>query len=367
MTTAELLARDKPGETRTGIVDCDIHPAIRSMATLEAYMSERWRQHSRNYGHRLREPLNGRVYPPVSPALARQDTWPANGGPPGSDLELMQKQHLDELDIEMGVLQPLIPCGRDERNPGFGAAMARAMNEWQVAEWTALEPRLKASICVPTEDAEAAVEEIDRQAKLGDFAQIFFQPRLREPLGNKRYWPIYEAAVRNDLPIGLHVGGNTGSSISGCGWPSTYGENHFDHSLAMPAAVANLVLEGVFEAFPDLKIIIVEGGFSWVPAICWRLDYYWSRLRDEVPHLKRPPSEYVRSNFWFTTQPMDEPENPGDIIDIIDWIGADRLMFATDYPHWDGDHPKFAFPGRMPQDRMEAILAGNARKVYRLN
>ncbi len=63
-------------------------------------------------------------------------------------------------------------------------------------------------------------------------------------------------------------------------------------------------------------------------------------MRDEVPHLKRPPSEYIREQMWFTTQPMDEPERPEDLRAILDWIGWDRLLFATDYPHWDMDNPE---------------------------
>jgi uncharacterized protein len=365
MTIVEQVDTTATASTRTKVIDCDIHPALRSMAGLEPYLSQRWRDHLRDFGIRGREPLGGRVYPPVTPALSRQDTWPENG-PPGSDLKLMRQQHLDEQGVEYGILQPLTPSGREERNPDFAVALCRAMNDWQVAEWTEPEPRLKASICVPAEDADAAVAEIEHQAMRSDFAQVFMAPRLREPLGSRRYWPIYEAAMHHGMPVGLHVGGNTGIPITPSGWPSSYGENHFHHSLGMPAAIANLVLEGVFEQFPQLKIVVVEGGFAWVPSLCSQLDYYWSRLRAEVPHLKRPPSEYVRSNVWFTTQPMDEPENRLDIIDIFEWVGWDRLMFASDYPHWDGDHPKFAFSSAVPPDRMQAILSGNARPVYRL-
>jgi predicted TIM-barrel fold metal-dependent hydrolase len=135
----------------------------------------------------------------------------------------------------------------------------------------------------------------------------------------------------------------------------------------MQAAIANLVIEGVFEKLPDLKIVVVEGGFAWVPGLCAQLDYYWNRLRAEVPHLKRPPSEYIRSNIWFTTQPMDEPERRMDILDVFEWVGWDRLMYASDYPHWDGDHPRLAFPPAIPEAQMKAVLSDNARRVFRLS
>ena len=95
----------------------------------------------------------------------------------------MRRQHLDEYSVETGILQPLTPTGREEHNPDFAIAICRAMNDWQVAEWTSQEPRLRASVCVPAEDAEAAVAEIELQAGKRDFVQVFLQPRLREPLG----------------------------------------------------------------------------------------------------------------------------------------------------------------------------------------
>ncbi len=104
--------------------------------------------------------------------------------------------------------------------------------------------------------------------------------------------------------------------------------------------------------------MIVEAGFAWVPSLAWRLDQHWARMRDEVPHLTRPPSEYIREHLWFTTQPMDEPERPNDLRDIIDWIGWDRILFATDYPHWDFDNPLTAFKIRMSPEERRMVFGG---------
>ena len=118
--------------------------------------------------------------------------------------------------------------------------------------------------------------------------------RPSEPLGRRRYWPIFAAAQANDLSIGLHIGGTQSSAPSAGGWPQFYIEDHHVLVHSMQNQAASLILEGVFEAFPELKVVLIEGGFAWVPSLGWRLDAHWAKMRDEVPHLKRPPSEYMR-------------------------------------------------------------------------
>jgi predicted TIM-barrel fold metal-dependent hydrolase len=94
------------------------------------------------------------------------------------------------------------------------------------------------------------------------------------------------------------------------------------------------------------------------------MDKHWERMRSEIPHVKRPPSEYLRENFWFTTQPVEEPANPGHLADIIGWIGWDRLIFSSDYPHWDFDHPRHVFKFHLTDEQKAKVFRGNARAVY---
>ena len=89
-------------------------------------------------------------------------------------------------------------------------------------------------------------------------------------------------------------------------------------------------------------------------------------MRDEVPHVKRKPSEYVREHFWYSSQPMDEPEHPEHLRDVIDWIGWDRVVFSTDYPHWDFDDPAFAFKCKLTREEREKIFSGNAKALFGL-
>lgn len=359
--------RTTPANTRLKIVDCDVHHALRSPEDLYPFLSQRWRREIETYGFRSPVPFtDASPYPKAAPALSRTDAWPTNGGPPGSDLDFLRAQLLEPNNIEFGMLHLLAPHGMDQRNQEFGAALCRALNEWQVAAWTGPEKRLKAAILVPGEDAAAAVAEIEHWAGHPDFVQVSLVTHTIEPMGRRRYWPIFEAATAAGLPIGLHTSGFNGHAITGAGWHSYYVEEQHAVAISQQGVATSLVVEGVFARIPKLRVVVVEAGFAWVPSLAWRLDRQWARMRDEVPHLTRPPSEYIREHLWFTTQPCDEPERPEDLRAILDWIGWDRVLFATDYPHWDMDNPDFAFKIRMSETEKKRIYGDNARAVYGL-
>ena len=353
--------------TRLRIVDCDVHHALKSTEDLKPFLATRWREHLDAYGLRMPVPFAASApYPKATPALSRTDAWPPNGGTPGSDLDFMRTQLLDRYDVSCGMLHLLYPSGMDQRNQEFGAALCRAINEWQVATFTSQEPRLKAAIALPGEDAAAAVKEIEHWAGHPGFSQVGMVTHSIEPLGRRRYWPIYEAAAAHGLPVGLHTSGYNGHAVSPAGWPSFYVEEQHEVAISQQGVAISLVCEGVFARLPKLKVVIVEAGFAWVPSVAWRLDRAWAKLRSEVPHLTRPPSEYLRENMWFTTQPVDEPERPRDLRAILDWMGWDRVLFASDYPHWDMDSPELGIKLRMTPEERHMIYAGNATAVYGL-
>jgi hypothetical protein len=246
-----------------------------------------------------------------------------------------------------------------------------ALNDWGAEAWLEHDARWLSSICVPFEDADASVREIDRRregAHGGRFVQVLVSDRTEKPAGNPKYWPLWEAAAHHGLPVAFHPGGRGMNPITGCGWPSFYYEDHVGYPQAAFSHLASLIFEGVFDRWPGLRVVMVEGGYSWAVPYARRLDSSWRLLRDEVPDLERAPSEYVRDHVWFTTQPVEEPERPG-------WFAAmyrqleraglgERLMFSSDYPHWDFDAPTDALPRGLGDDARRKILAGNASALY---
>lgn len=364
-----VLDRAAIATQKLPVIDCDIHPVQRSNADLQPFLSERWRMHMATFGGHIRQGLSSQMpYPRMMANGQRADAYPSNGGPAGSDLELMQRQHLDANGVDVGMLVLLSRGGLEERNLDYAAALAAAANDWQRECWVKREPRLRAGIMAIAEDPSAAVAEIERRAADRAFAQVIMSPRAEQPLGRRCYWPIYAAAEAANLPIGLHPYAYSGGySSTGAGWPTYYMQEHYSFETGMQSMMASLVMEGVFERYPKLKIVLIESGFTWVPALCWRMDKHWGRMRAEVPHLKRPPSEYVREHFWFATQPIEEPEQPQHLAEIIDWIGWDRLVFSSDYPHWDFDDPREVFRNTPLSHAQKAkVFHDNAKALYRL-
>ncbi len=346
------------------IADCDIHPSVKSMANLEPWLSKQWIEHFRSYGAlRNQHYASGAAYHKSQPNASRRDAYPPDGGPQGSSLEFMRKQLLDQHGIGFGILNPLI-SSQGVRNLDHSAALCRAINHWQAENWVANEPRLHASIVVPYEDPEASAAEIRHWAGNTSFVQVLMLSRTSFPPGNRRYWPIYEAAVEAGLPVGIHAFGNSGLPVTSVGWPSYYMEEMVGHAQTSQSGLVSLVVEGVFERWPALKLVLIESGFTWAPSLMWRLDRNWKILRSEVPHLKLLPSEYIKRNVWWTSQPLDEPENKRFLGDIFAWLGWDRILFSSDYPHWDFDDPSrvIAFPATDTERQM--FFAGNAQRVY---
>ncbi|MGH3318669.1 MAG: amidohydrolase family protein [Streptosporangiaceae bacterium] len=358
-TASEGTAVERPPQT-TGVVDTDIHPVVLPKA-ITSRLNEPWRSRFERFGHRVASPPM--IYPRTRNGGMRLDSWP-EGGVPGSDLGLVRAQLLDEFGIVRGILIPLQSHGYGAVDPEFSLALCHALNECVREEWLDPEPRLSTSICVPHESPEAAAGEIEHYAADPRFVQVLLPTGGETSLGRAKYWPLYAAAADAGLPIAVHTGGI--ERHRGDGWPSFYLEQHIWYSNVMAGVVISLICEGVFERFPTLRVVLVEGGVSWAGPLMWAMDAGWSKLREDVPHLRRPPSEYLREHFWFTTQPIEEPENPRHLAAAIEHTGmTDRILFASDYPHWDFDSPATALRD-LPRHLRRQVMAGNARRLYGL-
>jgi uncharacterized protein len=343
------------------LVDVDIHPVMLQPEMVRR-LPERWGRHLEHYGRRA--PFVTDLYPRPRNKGMRADSWP-EGGVPGSDYGLLREQLLDEHDIDFGILLCLNGHDAGFDHPEFDAAINRAVNDWLIEEWLERDDRLRACISVPYDHPDLAIQEIERLGGDDRFVQILLPAAGIDPFGSRKYWPMYAAAAEAGLPVAFHTGGYTGHR--GAGWPSFYLEEHAAYGTVMQTLLTSLVCEGTFAAIPKLKVVLTEGGALWAAPLRWRLDDAWSQLRDEVPELDRLPSEYIDDHVWFDTQPMEEPDDPAHFLQVIEQAKLeDRLMFATDYPHWDFDAPRNSLPRGLSKELKGKILAGTACDLYGL-
>jgi predicted TIM-barrel fold metal-dependent hydrolase len=378
--SVQTEAPPKAARTGEGIVDCDVHPYFANgLEDLTPYMSESWKQRlgigqsaswSKNFAaSQFVLPLD---YLYINTAGAtRLDSSP-EGKIPGSDPAFMAEQLLDGHGIDRAVLIAghLFGIGAFP-DPEVAATIASAYNEWQQERWLEFDRRFRGAIVVAPQHPEAAVREIERCANRDGVVAIFL-PLHEIALGESHYYPIYAAAERHGLPIVTHPSGTENVFARAprmAATPTYYIEWHTGLGQIHQSNVLSLLCHGVFERFPRLMVAIAEGGFMWAIETMLKLDRDWQALRDEIPWVKRPPSEYLREHIRFTTQPFVEPHRTEQVEQILDMAYADEtLVFASDYPHWDFDDPKRALAAVSPE-RRQRICVDNGRALFgdRLN
>ena len=343
----------------SGAIDCDIHPNVPSLKALLPYLDEHWREVVVARGM---DELNSISYPANSPLTARSDWRPAQGKPAAS-LAQVQSDYLDVFDVSIAICNPLYGV-QLLFSEDMAAAFARAVNKWMAAEWLDKDSRLRASIVVPIQNIELAVDEIERCAADPRFVQVLLLASGDHPLGKRHYWPIYAAAERHKLPVGIHAGSNYHNPPTAVGWPSYYTEDYVAQAQAFQSQLTSLICEGVFTRYPALKVVLLESGWTWLPAHLWRLTKYWRGLRMEIPWVDRSPEEIVRSNIRLSLQPTDAPPNAAGLARIIDHMQSDELLlFSTDYPHWQFDGTDAVPPG-LPPALVRKIMVDNPRATY---
>ncbi len=383
--------------TYTGpIIDSDVHHNPRSEDDFIKRLEPRWREfvlgssgilseaeegssstggtaYFRARPGRLRLLVPRVTFPnPRGGVNKRLDTFPATGGPPGSDYETLRAQLLDPCGIELAILAfDAIAGYAAQPNPHFSEALIRAINDWVVEDWLSIpDSRLAAAIFVPTHAPEQSVEEIKRLAGHPRVveARLPFNG-LARPYGHPIYHPIYAAAVEHGLVVSMHVNGAEGqfniAQINAAGQGNSFLEYHTLLSQSTLNHVASFVTHGVFEKFPDLKILLVEAGTAWVPWLLWSLDSQYDALRRESPWVKKLPSEYFREHIRVTTQPLETPGDPNQLIELYEAFGGmeDLLCYSSDYPHWDFDDPRY-IAGKLPAAWHRKIFYENARDLY---
>ena len=357
------------------IVDCDVH--VRELPNeLVGYCEMPWRKAVENIPRESGfESAVGNMFalPGLSPGAGDgvEPLWPGGQNRPQFETSPTQcRQDLDSFGIESAILFPdhLLKINL-LANGDYAMALARAYNRWLIDKWLSTTKGFYGAICTNPKDPEGSAQEIRELGKKNKMVCAYLPASGVNPLfGDAKYYPIYEAAEEVGIPVAFH-----GLAIIHPVFPSQLdqfnevGVHGFGHSLQMVVNFMHLMANGIPARFPELKISFNEGGLSWVPWIIMRLNNEYFEWRGRLlPFLKERPSHYLK-NFRFSTQPAEEPDNPADYLKLMELIGdgsCENIIYASDWPHHDFDHPTRLLNYPMPDKVKRNILGENAAQFF---
>jgi predicted TIM-barrel fold metal-dependent hydrolase len=261
--------------------------------------------------------------------------------------------------------------------------MVRAYNDFQTDFSNAAPGRYGAITSLPFWDLDATLREIDRCAAAGhcgiNFTQdptAFGLPRLAD-----RHWdPMWSSVQEKGLPVNFHIASGDTSLLQSAGpgdagVHANYASMGVSFFLGNARTVAQLVCGGVCHRFPDVNFVSVESGIGWLPFALDSLDWQWLNcgVPAEHPEYDLLPSEYFKRQiygcFWFERETADF---------AIERLGADNILYETDFPHPTSMSPGPATSalapnvyveqvlGKLPEADRRKILHDNAARIYGL-
>jgi predicted TIM-barrel fold metal-dependent hydrolase len=333
------------------IVDADGH-VTETQDQIAKYLDDPYRRRPTNQSFFPWDGWDRRMLGTLGESAATADAW---------------LKALDRGGMEMAVLYPtlglFVSFLKDRQ---WAVALCRAYNSFMHEEFTKKTPRLQAVALLPIQDPEAAARELRRAVRELGCVGAMLAADGSHVLGEARFTPIYEEAARLDTMLGVHA---SGSHLGGGGlelFPAFIQTHTCSHAFGQMRQLTSIILEGIPERFPTLRLAFLEAGCGWAPYWIERMDEEYAKRAAEAPRLKKKPSEYVRSGKIYFSCEADECLLP----QALKLIGEQQIVYASDYPHWDGSYPHSLAELREREDLSEAqkrlVLADNARRLYQL-
>jgi predicted TIM-barrel fold metal-dependent hydrolase len=277
---------------------------------------------------------------------------------------------MDRMGVDAAYLFPtmgLFLWHQDDLPAELATAMTRAYNDW-LADFAAIDSaRLRPVAALHLADVDAAVTEARRAVAQYDVRAIYVRPNpvAGRTLASGDLEPLWKWCEAAGVAVALHEGAHARVQTAGDDrFTTDFARWSCSHPMEMMMAFASLLEGGVLERHPGLRVGFLEAGCGWVPYWLWRLDERWENVAPEVADtVTMPPSDYFRRQCWVSLE-ADEPY----LGEVVDLVGADRVVFASDYPHPDHlpdlTDTLVALQDRLGTTTLARILDDNARAFY---
>lgn len=339
--------------TVTRVIDADTH-VFEPLAMWAQYLEPRFREQAPHFikdaqgGEHL--VTEGMVHDRIP---YREETWSARRAG-GFD----PHERVKDMDVEGTDIQVLFPTQglyfHAIKTPSLAAAICRAYNNWLADFCKPYPSRLYGIAAIPLQDVTEAVREARRAVTELGMKGVFVRPN---PLNGRTvddpvYDPLYAEIQELDVALCVHEGTGNLPAAGADRYQNYFLRHLFSHALEQTIACAALICGGVLERFPRLRVVFLESGVGWLPYWLERMDAHYEGLGYMVPWLTMPPSEYFRRQCFISAEP-DEQTLPY----VVERVGADRLVFGTDYPHFDTK-----FPGAVAELRGRPDLSPEAKQ-----
>ncbi len=317
----------------------------------------------------LAVPLGTLATPGATFADPSQYTSLAEAQPGGSD-PAARLVDMDLEGIDQAVLYPSIGLYFWAlTDPVTATMVSSAYNDW-LSTYCAADPdRLFGAAMLPLQDPEAAARELRRAVDQLGFKAAFVRPNpcLGRSLSDTAYEPVWSVAEELGVPIAIHEGSSVIVPTLGSDRPFNPLILHaVSHSFEEMLACAQLMAFGTLDRHPDLQFVFLESGGGWVPFWLERLDEQFENFGGFCPEMPMRPSEYFARQCAISFE-VDEATLPA----LLPFIGQDRVVWGSDYPHHDATFPGAVAALRrtiepLGVDAQARILGANARRIYGL-
>jgi len=286
--------------------------------------------------------IDGQSFRRRLPNVAQQEFYELSSRAPGAKDAKLRLADLDQEGVWAEVVFPSLGMWSSSfRTPEVLREALKVSNDWAIDAIMKVSPRLVPTAQVSTLLVEDAISELQRAAGLG-YRAVFLPttPHPAQPDWNHKYWmPFWAAAEEAGMVLAFHVGTDPVDLASGQAVGVTYRGpggavlNYTETTFSGQRAAMKLVTCGALDQHPNLKVLVAEGGASWVPFLADRMtEGYRQHAMAVRPKLSRPPAEILYEQVYASFQ------HDKSAIPTVMHHGYNNVMWGSDYPHMEGTY-----------------------------